>query len=384
MHVERAVVIGGGIGGLSAALALQNVCDCRDVLVLERSRELRALGAGIALWPNAINVLRRLAVGEAVEAAGAVATQSRLYTWDGKPLSVDVSGEFAARFGAPLMLLHRADLHDALVAALPSGALRLGAECAGVEQDGVGAEARLADGSLQRADVVVGADGLRSTVRAKLFGDAPPRYSGLVAWRAVLSRDAEFVSALEVGEYWGFGSLFGIARIGGDRVYWYAAARAPEPTAGSGVDKSDLLRRFGAWRDPIPALIEATSPEVILRTPLHDRPALPRWNEGRIALLGDAAHPMLPNLGQGAAQAIEDAAALAEALAAGDDVPSALELYAGRRRERAELVVKRSRQMARLAHLQNPVLVGLRNALMRRASAKTTLSRMDPVIRGAD
>jgi 2-polyprenyl-6-methoxyphenol hydroxylase-like FAD-dependent oxidoreductase len=384
VHVERAVVVGGGIGGLSAALALQNVCDCRDVLVLERSRELRALGAGIALWPNAINVLRRLGVGEAVEAAGAVATQSRLYTWDGKPLSVDVSGEFAARFGAPLMLLHRADLHDALVGALPTGALRLGAECTSVEQNSGGADVRLADGDVDRADVVIGADGIRSTVRARLFGDSPPRYSGLVAWRGVVSCDPEFVSALEVGEYWGVGSLFGIARIGGDRVYWYAAARAPEPTAGNRVDKSDLPRRFGAWHHPIPALIEGTTPEVILRTPLYDRPALPRWNEGRVALLGDAAHPMLPNLGQGAAQAIEDAAVLAQELAAGDDVPSALERYAGRRRERADLVVKRSRQMARLAHLQNPALVRLRNALMRRASAKTTLSRMDPVIGGDD
>jgi 2-polyprenyl-6-methoxyphenol hydroxylase-like FAD-dependent oxidoreductase len=376
MRVERSVVVGAGIAGLTAALALRDLCS--EVVVLERAGELRPLGAGIALWPNAIKVLHRLGVGEAVEAAGAVATQSRIYTEQGDPVTVDVSGEFSARFGAPLMLLHRAALHEVLMGALPPGSLRLGEECVGVDQRGDTANVRLASGGSEEAELVVGADGIRSTVRAALFGDEPARFSGIVAWRGLVQLDPDAVSRLAVGEYWGSGALFGIARLGGVQVYWYAADRAPETSDED--DAAELAKRFASWRSPIPELLDST-PE-ILRTPLYERPPLARWSEGRIGLLGDAAHPMMPNLGQGAAQAIEDAAALAEALEQNDSVSEALQRYGEARRGRVNLVVKRSRQMAKLAHTSNPVLVRLRNAFLRRASAEATLNRMTPIIGG--
>jgi FAD-dependent urate hydroxylase len=376
---ERALVVGAGIAGLATAIALER--SGREPVVLERAPELWEIGAGISLWPNAVNALRRLGLGDAVEAAGAPAREAAFRTWRGAQLGASITTQLQARFGAPLLLVHRARLQGAMRRALGPDVIRLGAECVAVEQDERGATVRLADGGGERGAVVIGADGLRSRVRAALFADGPPRYAGITAWRGVVPLEDALSGGLVSGESFGRGSLFGVARLNGSQAYWWASVRRPESDGNDpATEKSSLLRTFSSWHDPITALIEATPPEAIIRTSLYERSSLERLAVGRIALVGDAAHPMLPNLGQGACQAIEDGVVLADELQATDDVVSALARYGARRAQHTASVVKASRQMSRVAHLRNPVAGGLRNALLRASPPSFSLRRLEPIV----
>jgi 2-polyprenyl-6-methoxyphenol hydroxylase-like FAD-dependent oxidoreductase len=375
----RVVIVGGGIGGLTAAVALQAVGW--EVVVCERAPELREVAAGISLWPNAVRLLRRFGVGDAVEAAGSVATGSRVRTWYGAPLGPCMVDELAERFGAPLVVLHRAFLQGILRSALDGQVLRLGAECVAVEPAARGAAVHLAAGGVERGRVVVGADGLDSMIRESVGGHEPPRYSGYVSMRGVVPLSLNLAGRLLTGESWGRGSLFGVATLGGNQAYWWASWREPEqPAGGREDDKRALLGRFGAWHDPIPELIDGSLAEAIVRTPLYERPPAGRWADGTVVLVGDAAHPMLPSLGQGACQAIEDAAALASALAAAPDIGAALGEYERRRRPRAELVAQRARRTARLAHLANPAAQTLRDAAVRATGRAGARRRLDRII----
>jgi 2-polyprenyl-6-methoxyphenol hydroxylase-like FAD-dependent oxidoreductase len=376
---RRAIIVGAGIGGLTAAQALHAACF--DVLVVERTRELREVGAGIALWPNGVNALDALALGEAVRARGASADDGGVFTWQGTALAASAADQFHSRFGAPLLVLHRAELQAALRASLNSESMRLGATCVAIEQRDERVAVHLADGGIEQADLVVGADGINSRVREELFGASPIRYSGFTAWRGVVPLDPALSERLTPGESFGPGSLFGVARLNGNQAYWWASARKPENAGGeASVEKAGLLHRFGAWCDPIPELIAATPDGSIVRTPLYERPPLPSLVAGRVGVLGDAAHPMLPNLGQGACQAIEDAAELGSALARVDDVPAALVAYSRRRAKRTAAVVRASRRAARKAHLGNPVAVALRNGLTRVTPPSASQRRLAPII----
>jgi 2-polyprenyl-6-methoxyphenol hydroxylase-like FAD-dependent oxidoreductase len=376
---DRALVVGAGIGGLATAIALQR--GGREVLVLERAPELREIGAGISLWPNAVKALRRLGVGDAVEAEGAPAHDAAFRSRRGVQLGASITNRLEERFGAPLILVHRARLQAVMRRALGAESIRLGAECAAVEQGDGEATVRLVGGGLERGAVVIGADGLHSRVRAALFADGPPRYAGITAWRGVVPLDDTLRRRIPGGESFGHGSLFGVARLNGSQAYWWASARRAESDGDEpAAEKSSLLRAFSGWHVPIPELIAATPPEAIIRTCLYDRHPLERLSLGRIALAGDAAHPMLPNLGQGACQAIEDAVVLSEELAATDDVVVALGRYSARRSRHTAGVVKASRQMSRIAHVRNPLAAGLRNTLLRASPPSMSLRRLEPIV----
>jgi 2-polyprenyl-6-methoxyphenol hydroxylase-like FAD-dependent oxidoreductase len=336
------------------------------VVVLEQATEMREVGAAVLLWPNAMRVLQRLEVGAAIEEAGAVAAIAAFRSPRGTALGVGPAEKAVARLDAPTVVVHRGLLQTILLAALDQHVLRLGARCVGVAQDAEGATVSLADGSTEHGDLVVGADGLHSQVRTVLVGDGPPRYSGYTAWRGIVPLDRSLADRLHPGESWGRGCLFGVAMLGGSQAYWWASARTGEGVGGSPAEeKAAVERRFRIWHEPIPELIDATLEQAIVRNCQYDRPPLRRWSAGRVGLLGDAAHPMLASLGQGACQAIEDAAALGDAVGAGADVTTALRAYGAGRGPPAAAVVRRSRKVARLAHLRHPLAVAARDAYLR-------------------
>ena len=223
--------------------------------------------------------------------------------------------------------------------------------------------AKFENGREVSGDVLIGADGLRSVVRETLFGNARPNYAGYTTWRAIVPFD---IARLSPGETWGRGKRFGQWGMVHDRAYWYATQTVSEgqgdPPQGR---KHGLLDLFRGWHAPIEELIEATDESAILHNDVYDRPALSRWSVGRATLLGDAAHPMTPDMGQGACQAIEDAVILADCLRANPDIPQALRDYEARRIPRTSRVVRESRRAGWIAQWSNPLACRFRATLLR-------------------
>lgn len=358
----RALIVGGGIGGLATAIALARAG--LDVQVFERAAEIREVGAGISLWTNAIRALDHLGVRQAIDAAAVAYEAAGLRAADGAIISAISAEELQRLLGVPVIVVHRADLLDALLAAVPSSSVVFGAACTGVIDRGDHVEVELADGRRVPGDVAVGADGLHSVVREALHGREAPTYAGCSAWRAVVPFD---VSRIRASETWGAGNLFGQVPIRGNRVYWYAAMNVPE--GGRSVHpKAELRAVFGGWHAPIHDLIDAADDRTILRNDIYDRPVLRTWGRGRLTLVGDAAHPMTPFLGQGACQALEDAVVLGRCVAGAGDARTALREYERQRLPRANAFVTRSRRVGQIARLANPLLVSMRNALLSRIS----------------
>ncbi|MBO0850742.1 MAG: FAD-dependent monooxygenase, partial [Pseudonocardia sp.] len=223
------------------------------------------------------------------------------------------------------------------------------------------------------ADLVIGADGIHSTVRDVVWPTtADPVYAGCTAWRGVT--DEPFDLRGKVSENWGTGAEFGVLALRDRRVYWFGTANLPRAT-GFPDEHAEVLRRFAGWPDPIPEVIRATTPEAVLHHDLFHLPLpLPRFNSGRVALLGDAAHAQTPHLGQGACLALEDAVVLAAAVGADHDVPRALERYDRQRRRRTERLVARSARLGRIIQLENPTGVALRNLVVRATPMRATLA----------
>lgn len=360
----KIVIVGGGIGGLALAVALQK--HGVPSVVCERAPELREIGAGLLLTPNASWVMDRLGLLEETRGCG-----QEVKSWH----ILDRGGRRLQRFGtvtmhAPSVSLTRTALQTLLLRQLPPAGVRLGRGVRSVKQDEAdpqgSARVCFTDGSREEADLLVGADGGRSLVRDAVAAAAPTRFQGYVGWRALVPRVPEAWSEGLVTESWSGGLRFGIAPVGGGSSYWYGTENTSEDfTVPPGQRKGWLLERFKGWHAPVAELIEATPEEQILLHGIYDRAPLRRWSRGRIVLLGDAAHLMTPNLGQGAATALEDAWTLARCLAGGDTLPRALARYEKTRRARLAFVTWQARQIGRMIQWENPFLSTLRDVGMR-------------------
>ncbi|WP_017596375.1 FAD-dependent monooxygenase [Nocardiopsis potens] len=347
---EHTVVIGAGIGGLAAAAALARTG--RRVTVLERAPEIRPVGAGLGVAPNALRGLDLLGIGDAVRAL-ALEGSGGIRRADGRWMIRFDMDLVRRRFGDPLVVLRRSDLVDLLLTALPEGALRTGAEVASVDPGGGRrpAAVRLRGGEEIEADLVVAADGIRSAARRVLFPEHPgTAYSGFTCWR-MISRpgpDARPAPA----EVWGRGQGAGVLPLKDGSVYAYFMHPAAEGDRGPAGERAEVERLFGGWYAPVPEIIAAAPEDAVIRGDLYRLAApLPAYHRGRIALLGDAAHAMLPNLGQGACQAIEDAIELAHAVGApggpAHRVPDGLARYSAARAPRANGIAAASDTAAR-------------------------------------
>jgi len=264
-------------------------------------------------------------------------------------------------------MIHRADLLALLCAAVPAEALRSGVTVSGVRPDGTVAHS----GGESGADLVVGADGINSVTRRSVWPDAPgPRYAGYTAWRTVTPP----VPVGESSESWGAGERFGYVPLADGRVYCFATANAPEGADGGGL--AGLRRRFAGWHDPIPALLEAADPGAVLHDDLYELPPLAAYTRGKVALVGDAAHAMTPNLGQGAGQALEDAVVLAKTV----DGPSGLDAYDRLRRPRTQKIALRSHRIGVAAQWASPAAVTLRNTALWMLPGSSFARSLGPVL----
>ena len=353
-------IVGAGIGGLTTAIALSRVGI--EAQVFERAPEFLELGAGITLWPNATRVLIDLGLGDALSRKGRRFERGFIRTPDGNLLSSSSPAASERQLNAPAIAIHRADLHALLADALPDHTVQLGAECQNVIEHADGIELQFANGAAQNFDVVVGADGIRSVIRRHVLGDVALRYSGYTAWRGVATR----ADVAETSETWGCGARFGIVPLADGRVYWFATKNTP-PSSGrsSGQRKENPRQLFRQWHDPIGPLIEATPDDAILHNDIYDIPPLGQWSRGRTVLLGDAAHPTTPNLGQGACMAIESAYVLAGELTKGGDSSAAFQRYERRRMPRTARITNESWKIGRIAQIENRVACALRNLAVR-------------------
>ncbi|MFG3346452.1 FAD-dependent monooxygenase [Streptomyces sp. NPDC048018] len=377
MAQHRAVVAGAGIGGLTAALALRD--RGWDVTVLERAPGLAPVGAGIGLAPNALRALDVLGLGDRVRALAAWQGDGGMRRPDGRWLCRTDARAAAERFGGPLVLLHRATLVELLASGLPEGTVRTATQAALTDPGDTHRPARVAtpDGELE-AELVVGADGIRSAVRTGLFPGHPgPRYSGFTTWRVVIPAPERPFAPHET---WGPARLWGSQPLKDGRTYAYAMAAAPAGAHSADGEKAELLRLFGDWHHPVPAILDAADDRAVLRHDVHHLiDPLPAFHRGRTVLLGDAAHAMQPTLGQGGNQAIEDAVVLAHH-AGGRPVPAALAAYTADRLPRTTAIVRKAARTGRLALLSARPAVALRDA------AVTAVSRFGPglLLRGFD
>jgi 2-polyprenyl-6-methoxyphenol hydroxylase-like FAD-dependent oxidoreductase len=365
----RIAVIGAGIGGLCAAIGLQGAGA--EVVVLERAAVLRPVGSGLSVFPNGVAALDALGLAQRFQKI-AGSDGALLHAGQRRP-----DGSWLARLPqnavSGLRVVHRADLHRILVAALAPDTVRLGTTVSTVSSEGTGVEYIDVDGTRhsETFDAVVAADGINSAIRRSWRGDPGLRYSGYSSWRGVTAHPVDLKGA--AGETWGHGLRFGIAPLRDGRVYWFAVATMP-PDETVVDEYARVCELFGGWHDPIPALLDATDPGVVFRLPINDLAGpLPTFHRHRCVLLGDAAHAMTPDLGQGANQAIEDAATLAVLLRpiAGrsgppvDAVVEALATYDRLRRARTQPIARRARALGALAHTRSRAGVALRDAVLR-------------------
>lgn len=363
---RKAIIVGGGIAGLVAARGLLQLGW--DVTIYEQAPSFEPVGAGITLAPNAVRALDWLGLGQELRAKSAALGEAAIRDKTGRWLLKQRVEEVEERFGAPSFALHRAEMQEMLLRAASGARLRNHCYVTGVRQmsqpvvsfegpDGPGEDA---------ADLVAGADGLKSRIRKSLFPGHPGlAYAGYITWRGLVPADAarSLRRFLTFTETWGRGCRFGIVPLGNGQVYWYATASFP---AGSHEedDLDDLRVRYRGWHDPIPAILEATPPETLLKHDIyHLRTPLPRYSAGRVVLLGDAAHAMTPDLGQGGGLALEDAVTLIDALSGDTDPDIALAQYDQARRNRTQKIARTSALWGRIAGWRSPIAATARNRI---------------------
>ncbi|WP_078291190.1 FAD-dependent monooxygenase [Mycobacterium sp. D16R24] len=366
------VVVGAGIAGLATAVALQQ--SGRDAVVLD-DRDGTSAGYAITLWPNALAACDALGVGDDVRDASARVEAGMVRWHDGRILREPPNGQLTKVVGEPVAVTERNQLLAILVARLAPGTVRYGARVSNVRDGLHGTSVELSDGVSLTAAAVIGADGIGSLAAQYLNGPLSFRYSGYTAWRGISNvAIPDELAGVTVGP----GIEFGHLPMSGGRTYWFAGERSHEAQRASDGEIDYLARKFSEWAEPIPDLLSQSDESSVLRGDIYDRGRLRRITGGRVVLVGDAAHPMRPHLGQGGCQSLEDAAVLGATISERSSLPSAFREYARRRKPRTRVVVHRSRQIGH-ATFARPAALG---GLLVRASGRLPASLFWRQLRG--
>ncbi len=366
----KIIIAGAGMGGLTAAAGLSSAGF--DVTVYEQSSKLGWVGSGLSLMTNALTALASVGIRPRFEGRAEEFESLYFLTKKGRPIRTINFGEITRQIGHPNLAIHRGSLHEALLEQASGCKIELGAAATGFSVDGDKVTLKLADGRTATGDVLIGADGFNSVIRREIAGPENPTDWNYMVWRATPPFRHPKVTKGYVAHYWGRGQRFGLADIGNGNVYWWGTKNmSAEKMRSAPGGKKAIQRYYRGWADEIQAVIAATPEDSISSLPAQDRPFLERWGKGPITLVGDAAHPMLTSLGQGACIAIEDGAVLTHCLSTIDDPQDALRAYEDRRRERARAIVETSRALSRIEQYESPIRSVMRDLYFRFVSERT-------------
>jgi 2-polyprenyl-6-methoxyphenol hydroxylase-like FAD-dependent oxidoreductase len=361
----KILVVGAGIAGLATAVALRQ--NGVEVEVVEKTYELKEVGAALSLWPNSQAALKELGIAEAVEALGTREPSIIIKTSVGREMVRLDSERVDKSLGGGALVVRRVDLQRVLLEAAKGIPIRLGLECRLVRQTDSQVNVQFDGRDDAWADALVGCDGVHSAVRSAVVGLTVPSYAGVTTWRAIVESDAAIhgnwcadrSSWLSFGE----GRQFVVSFLRNSAIYWSGNAVAPGRDTLASDPRAGAAEMFGSWHSPIPELIEGTDPTAVIQSDVYQ--AVPRRIvRGRVALAGDAAHPMTPHLGQGACQALEDAAVLGRALGSGEDPATSFSLYSEARLRRVQRVVSQSRRVGLMLSTTIPLLAKARDTLL--------------------
>jgi len=359
IDIMKFAILGGGIGGLTLAVALQrkNI----DVTVYEAAPQWKPLGAGLGLAGNAVKAFREIGIEQEVLREGKVLMKVAIRNPRGKVLTSVDSEEISRRFGVVNnFAIHRADLHHVLIGQLRPNTVHLNKSCVDFNQNDNGVTITFSDGSTAHADYMIAADGIHSVARRKLLSDVKTRYAGYTCWRGVTDELPMDFNPDETSETWGRGIRLGIVPLTKGRVYWFACVNAsPNDPMMRSLTPAELLAFFGDFHAPIPDLIKRT--KKIIWNDIIDLEPITKFAFGRVVLMGDAAHATTPNMGQGACMAIEDAAVLANLIERYENAGDAFKVFEEKRIRRTTKVVNDSWQIGRMAQWDNPLMSSLRN-----------------------
>jgi 2-polyprenyl-6-methoxyphenol hydroxylase-like FAD-dependent oxidoreductase len=360
---SKILIIGGGIAGLTTALALQrrNI----DFMVFEAVPEIKAVGAGISLAGNAMRALKKLGVDAEVKRKGHLISSMIIEDDKGKRISIMDAEKLSREHGLDNVAIHRADLHQVLLTSIDTNRIVTGKKAIDFNEEPGGITIFFDDGSKERGSVAIIADGIHSGIRKKLLPGVSPRYSGYTCWRGVVENRWNILH--HAVEAWGPKGRFGYVPIGNNKVYWFACKNAPIKDEMMSLFRiSDLVDNFKSYSHPIPEMLKETSDADLIWSDIVDLKPISQYAFNRILLLGDAAHATTPNLGQGACMAMEDALLVAEVIEKhSENIVNAFKSFEQKRVPRAHYIVNTSFRLGKLSQWENPVLTKFRNMLFR-------------------
>ncbi|OOG77156.1 FAD-dependent monooxygenase [Algoriphagus sp. A40] len=368
------VILGGGIAGLTTAIALKQIGI--EAVVIEAAAEIKPVGAGLALAANAMMALLQIGIADQVIPEGRELKAFSIYDQKGQIITRTDTDPAHSRFGISNFTIHRADLHRVLLAQLEPKNVITGMRSVDFSEDSEGYLVRIENGEQIRAKYLIVAEGIHSSIGKQLLPDAKIRFSGYTCWRGVM--DNSGLNIAETSETWGKNGRFGVTPLSKKQVYWYACINAPTPNSSlKSYTKADLEANFKDFHFPIPEVLAGTKPDQIIWNDILDLEPLSQFAFGNAVLIGDAAHATTPNMGQGACMAIEDAAVLACCLKRNSDPALAFLEFEKRRLPRTQKIVKDSWRLGKIAQLENPLLMGLRNSFFRMIPKKVTEKQLE-------
>lgn len=376
------IIAGAGMGGLTAALALQQAGH--RVRLFERAQDLAPIGAALSIWPNGVKVLEQLGLGSAIAAVSGDMQTMSYHDHEGQLLTRFSLLPLYEAVGRPARPIARAHLQRLLLEAVGAEHVTLGVGCEGFEQDAAGVTVLLGEGRRERADLLIAADGTHSRLRERVVGQAITReYCGYVNWNGRVKIAPDLAEAQDWAQFVGAHQRVSLMPMGGDEFYFFFDVPLPKGTPNDRSRyRAELAEHFAGWAPPVQRLIERLDPQGVARVEIHDTRPLPTLVQGRVALLGDSAHAMAPDLGQGGCQAMEDAWVLARCLDAEQDPLAALQAYQAARLERVAGIVERARKRCEITHGHEPQATQAWYAELARETGETVIAGLRKTAEG--